>query len=208
MRYDPATRIMTVSFVRNREEHADVMLEAGKRFVAKPNPGPAWMPFFVMIGFGAVVGIAMELYRRLVLPSILYPDEITPLGVVLVQFLPILFLLAGFYVILVARLTADRRKIVVSKLEPKMFIDADIYEKGISTSSNQLTVELDWTAVREVLVDANRIDVESEGYVIYFPERAFKSHAEFNDAAGTIRNLWREAKKAERDNKMAAVERG
>ena len=54
---------MTVSFVRDPEEHADVMLEAGKRFVARTNSGPACVgPFFILIGFGAGVGIVMELY--------------------------------------------------------------------------------------------------------------------------------------------------
>jgi hypothetical protein len=208
MRYDPASRIMTVSFPRDPEEHADVMLEAGKRFVASTNPGPAWMPFFILIGFGAIVGIVMELYRRLVLPGILHASEIVPLGVVLVQILPILLLAAGFYLILVVRLMASRRKTVISKLEPRLFIDADIYEEGISTSSSHISVQLDWIAVKSVAVNSNRIDVESEGYVIYFPERAFKNRAEFNEAAMTMRNLWREAKKAARDSKMAVAELG
>ena len=78
-----------------------------------------------------------------------------------------------------------------------MFIDADIYEKGISTSSSQFTVELDWIAVKTVLVGENRIDVESEGYVIYFPERAFKRAN--STKRRRSKNLWREAKRHERD---------
>lgn len=207
MRYDPATRIMTLSFIRSPEEHADVMMEAGKRLLRKTDAVSPWTPFFVTIGVGAVVGITMEFYRRLVLPYILDQAEIVPLGAIAVQILPLILLAIAFYVVLLIRLTAGRRRMLIGKLESKLFIDTEVYENGISTSSGQFTVEIDWLAVKNVIAGEHRIEVESEGYVIYFPERAFKSRAEFNEAATTMKNLWREARKRERDAALIRAEK-
>ena len=37
MRYDPATRILSLSFTRRPGEHVDVMLETGRRMVTGPD---------------------------------------------------------------------------------------------------------------------------------------------------------------------------
>ena len=98
MPYDPATRVLSLSFTRDPEEHADVMLDAARRMVTETDPGLAWGRFIgFAIGLGATVGIVMEIHRRFVLPLILGPADIAPLGVVVVQLLPLVLVAVALY---------------------------------------------------------------------------------------------------------------
>lgn len=202
MRYDPTTRLMTLSFVRDPAEHAGILMEVGKRLVTSTKRISAWVPFFGAIAVGVVVGITMELYRHFVLPLMLHDAEIAPLSIVVLQLLPIILLLIALYIVAVVYVTRSRRKVLVSRFAPGVLMDVDIFEKGISTSSNHFTVEMDWLCVKEIIVTEHRIDLESENGALYFPERAFADRRAFNEAVATFRRLWREAKKTERDTAL------
>lgn len=205
MRYDPADRVLSLSFAREPEEHADVILEAGRRMLAGPGSGSPWRMFFVAIGFGVVVGIAMEIHRRFVLPALLGTSDIAPLSVVAVQLLPVVILVLGLYALLHARTLRRRRSALVARLAPALYIDVDIFPTGISASSGQVAIEVDWPAARNVFVDAGRIEIECESFSLYIPERAFADHKVFTDAAIEIRKLWREDVKHDRDSRMLAA---
>ena len=205
MGYDPATRILSLSFTRDPKEHADVMFETGRRMMTSTDPLSAWAGFGVAIGFGAIVGIVMELHRRFVLPLILGPSEIAPLGTVIVQLLPLILLILALYAILYVRVARSRRRALTSRLEPNLVIDVDIFSQGIATSSGQFSVEIDWPAVRNILLEGNRIEIECESFSLYLPERAFANRAAFTEAARELRKLWHEALKRERDSKMVAA---
>lgn len=205
MRYDPADRVLSLSFTRNPQEHADVMIESGRRMLTSTEPAYAWGGFGVAIGFGAVVGIVMEIHRRFILPSLLGPSDITPLGTVALQLLPLILLAAALYIFLHRRAVQRQRRALISRLEPNLFIDVDIFSRGIISSSGQFTVEIDWPVVRDIFADAGRIEVECESFSVYIPERAFACRSAFNEAAKEIRDLWREALKRDRDSKMVAA---
>jgi len=157
------------------------------------------------ITFGAAVGIAMEIHRRFVLPLILGPSEIAPLGTVGLQLLPLILLVADFYAVVHRRIAKLRRKALLSRLEPDLIVDVDIFAQGIVTTSGHSTVETDWTAVKNILIDGGRIEIECESFAIYLPERAFKDQAAFTDAAAELRKLRREALKREHDGRMIAA---
>lgn len=205
MRYDPATRVLSLSFTRDPKEHADVMFETGRRMMTSSDPVSAWTGFGIAIGFGAVVGLVMEIHRRFVLPLLLGPSELAPLGTVTLQFLPLILLVVAFYVLLHFRVARRQRKALISRLEPNLVVDVDIFSKGIVASSGQFAVEIDWPIVTNILVDGSRIEIECESFAIYLPHRAFANHAAFTEAARDLRKLWREAVKLERDSKMIAA---
>jgi hypothetical protein len=205
MSYEAADRVLSISFVRDPREHADVMLDMGRRMTTGRDPLSAWTGFGIAIGFGAVVGIVMEVYRRFVLPLLLGPSEIAPLGTVAIQLLPLVLLIVALYVTLHLRIARRRRKALVSRLDPNLVIDVDIFSKGIVSSSGRFTVEIDWPAVTDIVVNGSRIEVECESFAIYLPERAFANRAAFGEAAKELRKLWREAAKRERDSKMMAA---
>lgn len=205
MRYDPADRVLSLSFTRDPREHADIMLDAGRRMMASTNPFSAWARLGMMVGFGAVVGIGMEVYRRQMLPVVAGAAETVPLSTALLQFLPLIVMTVLLFLFLFIRSVRQRRKALISRLEPALVVDVDIFTKGIVSSSDQFTVTIDWPAVRDVVLGHDRIEVECEGFLIYAPLRAFPSRAAFNDAARQTRELWREATRHDRDRRMIAA---
>lgn len=205
MAYDPETRILSLSFTRDPGEHADAMLEMGRRMTTSADPISAWTGFGLAIGFGAVVGVVMEIHRRFVLPMLAGSSEIAPLGMVALQLLPLLLLVAALYAILHQRTIRRRRTALVSRLERNLVIDVDIFSKGLTSSSGQVTIDIDWAAVTDIVVNGNRIEIECESFATYLPERAFTNRAAFAEAARDLRKLWREAVKHDRDSRMLAA---
>ena len=205
MRYDPATRVLSLSFIRDPKEHIDVMLETGRRMATSTDPVSAWAGFGVAIGFGAVVGIVMEVHRRFVLPLLLGPSEIAPLGTVAAQILPLVLLVIALYVVVYQRMVKRQRKAMLSRLEPNVMVDIDIFMQGMVSTSGDFAVEIDWSAVTDVILDGSRIEIECESFVVYVPERAFADRAAFIEAAKALRKLWREAVKRQHDSRMLAA---
>lgn len=205
MRYDPADRILSLSFTRDPEEHTEVMLEAGRRMMTHADTIGPVTAVLVAIGFGAVVGIVMEFHRRIVLPSLLGRAEIAPFSTVALQLLPLILLFVALYATLHIRATRRRRRAMISRLQPDHFVDVDIFAAGVRTSAAQASVEVDWPGVRDIIADDGRIELECESFVIYVPARAFENYAAYAEAAKLMRRLWHDAVKLDRDRKMAAA---
>ena len=182
-----------------------MMLEAGRRMTTSTDPLSAWTGLGVAIGFGAVVGIAMELHRRYLLPLILGPSETAPLGAIAVQLLPLILLIIALYVIIFRRVAKRRRLALMSRLEPNRVVDVDIFTGGITWSSGHFTLDVDWPAVSEIVLNGDRIEMDCETFAVYLPERAFTNRAAFAEAAKDLRRLWRDAVKREHDDKMIAA---
>lgn len=203
MSYDPATRVLSLSFTRDPQEHADVMMDAARRMVTETDPGIAWGRVIgVAMGFGVVVGIVMEIHRRFILPLLLGPERIAPLGVVFIQLLPLVLVVIALYVWLSHRAGRRQRNAMVARLERNAVIDVDIFAKGMSSTNGHVSIDIDWLAVRDIVLDGTRIEIEAESFATYIPQRAFTNRAAFMEGAKEIRNLWREAVKRAHDQKM------
>lgn len=202
MRYDPADRILSLSFSRDPEEHASAMIEAGRKLAAPTGRVSPWGPFFLMIGIGVAIGVVMESYRAYVLPSLLGTTEIAPLPVILLELLPVVLIGAALVSIYAVRAGARQRRSLVSRFDPHVVIDVDIFRQGIGIASGAMTMDIDWTGIRDVITANGRIDFEAEGYMIYIPERAFANHAAYTEGSREIRKLWREAVRHDRDSRM------
>jgi hypothetical protein len=202
MRYDAADRILSFSFARDPEEHAAAMMEAGHRLVAPIRRVSPWRPFFIMIGIGVITGAAMELYRRYLLPPLLGTSDVASLPMALLVLLPLMLIAAALIVAYLVRAGIRQHNAIVARLDPKMFIDVDIFKDGIRVTSGPLTMDIDWPGVHEIVSSNRRIDLEAEGYVVYIPERAFADRAAFARGAADIRKLWRNAVRHDRDSRM------
>lgn len=205
MPYDPATRILSLSFIRDTDEHTDVMLETGRRMMTGTEPTSTWAALGIALGFGVAVGIVMEIHRLYVLPLFLGPTEFAPLGTVAVQLLPLALLILALFALLYAHGIRRRRHALLSRLQPGLAIDVDIFSAGIVSSSDGFVIQIDWPIVRNILVEDGRIEIECESFSAYIPERAFSNRASFNVAAKDIRNLWRDAVKRAHDAKALAA---
>lgn len=206
MPYDPATRVLSLSYTRDPEEHADVMLDAARRMVTETDPGLAWGRVVgLAVGLGAAIGIVMEIHRHFVLPLVLGPADIAPFGIVFIQLLPLILVAIALYLWLGLRARRRQRNALIARLEPNAVVDIDIFAAGMSSTNSHVSVEIDWLAVRDIVLDGSRLDIEVESFVTYIPQRAFASHSAFMEGAKEIRNRWREAHKRERDSKMIAA---
>jgi hypothetical protein len=205
MRYDPATRVLSLSFTRDPVEHADVMLEAGRRMTTSTDPVSAWTGLGVAVGFGAIVGIVMEIHRRVILPMLLGPSEIAPLGTVTLQLLPVILLILALYVAIYRRAVRRRRNALISRIQPNTIVDVDIFADGMHFASGQLAFDIDWPAVTSIVLDANRIEIECDSFATYLPDHAFANKAAFAETGKVLRRLWRDAAKHDHDRRMVAA---
>jgi hypothetical protein len=207
MNYEAADRVLSISFLREPEEHANAILEADRRMTTAPDEGgrATGRALGAAVGFAAAVGIIMELHRRFILPLILEPSDIPPLGTAVLELLPFFLLVVALFATLYVRASRRRRHGLTSRLRPGVFVDVDIFSKGIAVSADQSRFEVDWSGVRDVVAVPNGMEIECEAAVIFIPARAFANRAAFSEAGKEIRNVWREALKRDHDGKMVAA---
>ena len=198
MSYDAASRKLSISFKRDAREHVEVMMDSGRRFTAPRTTSPVFF-YLGIIGTGIAISLVMEIYRRLLLPLYVEPEAISPLGVVLMQFLPLVLLFMLLIFALSAYGTDRRKRTLIARFEQETFIDIDIFRDGLCASSARDSITVDWSAIRDVLVEKQRILFESEGFVLYVPQRAFPDKGAFDAAYRDIRALWRNARRLNAD---------
>jgi hypothetical protein len=206
MRTDAQNRIMSLSFQRDPKEHAEVMFSAGRRLMTPARGSSVWPFFAIAIAFGAIVGLAMEGYRRFVLSPLLGVEDVTPLNIIVLQLLPIFLLLVALLYGRALHVQQRRMRALTDRLQAGVFIDTDIYRDGVKSSSGPVTVLIEWTSIREILLQKTRIEFVNESFVVYIPERAFANRQAFQAAAKQFRQLWLEAKLRQSEMKDAARE--
>jgi hypothetical protein len=207
MRFDPESRIHSYSFKRDRGEHAALMLALGKRLTTSARQTKPALRLAASIVVGLVFGVVVEIYRFHVLPYAYGPEPTTPLPLMIVLYLPLLVALSlGIYV-LIRREQARRLRALADHLSMEEFVDVDVFRNGIASSTGGHSIQTDWTAIDEILVQDGLIVAQSEGHANYLPRRAFASKAAFDEAASTIRKLWRDARRAQRDRALIDLEK-
>jgi hypothetical protein len=207
MKFGPESRVMSLSFVRDPKEHAQVMLEAGRRFTTPVGPRYHWQTLLGAAGIGVLIALAMELYRSFFLIPVLEIANVPPLDVVLAQFLPFLLLIFLVYFGRARYLQGRHRKALEDRVSASAFVDVDIFEGGIASTVERMQVSMEWAGVRNVYVSDQRIEFECDVFVLYIPARAFADKPTFEKACQDIYTLWRQARlEAVSDAEKAAIE--
>lgn len=191
LKYEAVNRVLSISFEREPQEHVDAVLSANRWFMATKRPRYTWLVLTGAILFGAAIGFLMEAYRRYLLPLVLGQENIPTLSVLLFQFLPFVILVGGLIVTRASYLERLHRRAYVSQLEKGQFIDTDVYENGIETTTGDITVWMPWNTVKEVVVAKKRIEIIGDAFVAYLPERAFPDRAVFHKAGVKLAELKR-----------------
>lgn len=199
MRTDAQSRIMSLSFQREPKEHADVMLEAGRRLMTPRGSSSGWPLLLGAVAFGAVIGLAMEGYRRFILSPLLGIGDVTPLNIIVLQLLPFFLLIFGLLFTYVRHARKRRRQALIDRVTPGQFVDVDIYLDGFRAASGPVTLSAEWVSIRDVLVAKARIEFVGESTVAYIPERAFADRPAFEAAAKQLRQLWLDARRRQKD---------
>jgi hypothetical protein len=192
-RYDPTSRVMSLSFDRNPAEHAGMLVASAEKLLTARGPAFSRPMVAVLVAGGLGVGILMELYRRYVLALLTDLASIPTLGLAVLQLLPLLALAGlGIYV----HLSRRRRRIeaaLAARLDAKSFVDVDIFADGIRWTSGNVTIQVDWNAVRQIGASGGRIELATDTFSLYLPQRAFHNPADFSDGLRQLRGLWRNA---------------
>ena len=187
--FDPSQRLLGLSFLRLPEEHAVIMMELGRRLSRKASPTSVLRVYLIMMAGGLAVGTVAVLYQRYVLGAFVPPAEQPRLGIVLLQILPFALALLIFLIWRTYWALKSMRRMLTAQIAPGRYVDVDIYEDGLESSCNGLTVQLTWSSVKSIAQRADRIEIEHDGLVVYLPLRAFPDRDAFNRAETLCRSL-------------------
>lgn len=196
MRTDAQSRIMSLSFERDPQEHVHVMFNARRRFIGNRPSALTSMAALWFFIYAAGFGLGMELYRRYVLVHLTDISNIPPFSVAMLQVFPVFI---AIWLLLWWHNRIDERrsaKAVVDRLEKTVFIDVDIFRDGIQAATIKTLVQVDWTAIRDIHFLESRIEFISEAWMFFIPFRAFQSREDYGQRAKEIQAAWEDAVKA------------
>ncbi|HWU61876.1 MAG TPA: hypothetical protein VN112_07615 [Ensifer sp.] len=187
-------RVTQLSFKRLPEEHADVMLRAGKLFLqSRSRRRP--LPYLIgAVIFGIVCGVGIEAFRQFVLAPYFGINALPTIQVVAFEMLPVMLAIGAGAVIQREIVRRGRRRRLIASLAENVMIDVDIYERGMETSIGGLFTYCSWPAFRDVQLEKNAITFFRDDTLFSIPARAFKDRKEFEARGQEIVDLWRRAR--------------
>jgi hypothetical protein len=198
-------RVTQLSFKRLPEEHADMMLRAGKLFLQSRSRRKP-VPYLIgAVIFGIVCGVGIEAFRQFVLASYFGIDTLPTIQVVAFEMLPVMLAIGAGAVIQREIVRRGRRRRLIASLADNVIIDIDVYERGMETSIGGVFTYCSWSAVREVKVEKNAIVFLRDDALFAIPVRAFKDRKEFEARAAEVVDLWKLARRSHRTEGAAAA---
>lgn len=191
-------RVTQLSFKRLPEEHADVMLRAGKFFLqSRSRRRP--VPYLIgAVIFGVVCGVGIEAFRQFVLAPYFGINALPTIQVVAFEMLPVMLAIGAGAVIQREIVRRGRRKRLIASLAENVMIDVDIYERGMETSIGGVFAYCSWPAFREVQMEKNAVTFFRDDALFSIPARAFKDRKEFEARGQEIVELWKRARSSVR----------
>ncbi|MCD2175850.1 hypothetical protein [Rhizobium sp. C4] len=192
-------RITQLSFKRLPNEHADVMLRAGRLFLQSRSRRKP-VPYLIgAVIFGVVCGVGIEAFRQFVLAPYFGIDTLPTIQVVAFEMLPVMLAIGAGAVIQREIVRRGRRKRLIASLAENVMIDVDIYERGMETSTGGVFTYCSWPAFRDVQLEKAAISFFRDDALFSIPARAFKDRKEFEVRGREIVDLWKQAKKGGRE---------
>lgn len=192
-------RVTQLSFKRLPEEHAEVMLRAGRLFLQSRSRRKP-IPYLIgAVIFGVTCGIGIEAFRQFVLAPYFGIEALPTIQVVAFEMLPVMLAIGTGAVIQREIVRRGRRKRLIASLADHVMIDVDIYERGMETSIGGVFTYCSWPAFRDVQLEKDAIIFFRDDMLFSIPARAFKDRREFDLRGREIVDLWKQAKKGGRD---------
>ncbi len=187
-------RVTQLSFKRLPEEHADVMLRAGKLFLqSRSRRRP--VPYLIgAVIFGIVCGVGIEAFRQFVLAPYFGINSLPTIQVVAFEMLPVMLAIGAGAVIQREIVRRGRRKRLITSLAENVMIDVDIYERGMETSIGGVFAYCSWPAFLDVQMEKNAITFFRDDALFSIPARAFRDRKEFEARGREIVDLWRRSR--------------
>lgn len=187
-------RVTQLSFKRLPEEHADVMLRAGKLFLQSRSRRKP-VPYLIgAVIFGIVCGVGIEAFRQFVLGPYFGIDALPTIQVVAFEMLPVMLAIGAGAVIQREIVRRGRRRRLIASLAENVMIDVDIYERGMETSVGGVFTYCSWPAFRDVQLEKNAVTFFRDDTLFCIAARAFKDRKEFEARGQEIVELWKRSR--------------
>ncbi|GAC1045729.1 hypothetical protein [Rhizobium sp. No.120] len=187
---------ITVSFIRQPDEHVAVMLRAGRR-VARRSPQKAqnevaWF-FISAIAVGAGLPVLFYLLRRYVyVPVLGLSPSIHEADIAIIWLVPSLMIYA--LILVYYRWAIRRRRMAMrSRIRPGVVITATADAQGASWASTDIKIWLGWSEIINISRADGRIEFDLESFVTYIPASAFSDQQAQDTAFARILGFWRAA---------------
>jgi small-conductance mechanosensitive channel len=188
---------LILSFVRQPEEHAAVMRQAGRRFGVRRRRNPAeagGLALLYAIACGAGIALLFHALRIYVYTPIFdvpsYIDEGTLVFIWLVP-TAVLYVL---FVLYVRWLTRRRLSMLQARIRPDVTITVTVTPKGASWETAQSSIWLGWSEISDIALRNGRIEFDLESFVTYIPAAAFAGMQQQTAMLKQILGLWRAAR--------------
>lgn len=189
---------ITLSYVRQPIEEAEVIVEAADRFGTPLQPPGNVAARYLLIGIvgGAGLSLFLHAYRGLILLPIL---GLTPL--IKVSDLLAICLLPCFltYLLLMIQFRREARQRLIAtaaRIKPDVTIAVIISGQGIRWASPGTSQQLAWTEITDITPRFGRIEFDSDASVAYIPAHAFHNQQEQAAILARIQAFWRPAETA------------
>lgn len=187
---------ISVSFIRQPDEHVAVMLRAGRR-VARRSPQKvqnevAWF-FISAIAVGVGLPVLFYLLRRYVyVPVFGLSPSIHEAELAIIWLVPSLMIYA--LILVYYRWAMRRRRAVMrSRIRPGVRITATANAQGASWASTDTRIWFGWSEIINISRADGRIEFDLESFVTYIPASAFSDQQAQDAAFARILGFWQAA---------------
>ena len=176
-----------IEFIRKADEHVEVMMSFAGRL---QTTGPKWRGRVAGLLAGILLGSGPMVLLHLIDPAFiaygLPPEEMRWLvWLVIVEAILLVWLL-GWLVMAGRRYRTN----LMAQITPGRMAGVSADGEGVVTWGSSSRFAIGWADVRAVDLMAGRIEIASEGFVIYVPARAFADEAAMGEALENLRALW------------------
>lgn len=197
-------RLIQISFKRLPDEHADMMIRAGRYFLQSQGRRPV-LPYLAgALLFGALSGVGLEAYRQYVLAPFFGIANLPEFGIIVFEMLPVAFAIAAGAFVQHRLAVRARRKNLIRNLDKEVMIDIDVHEYGMEIARDGQVLTYEWTAFRKVEMAKGFLVFQQDDAIFSIPARAFKDKNAYLTQSHEIIGLWKEARKAALDEAAAA----
>jgi hypothetical protein len=189
---------ITLSYVRQPVEQAEILTEAAGRFGTPllPQGNLATRYLFIGIVGGAGLSLFLHAYRGLILLPFL---GMTPLievsDLLTICILPCLLT----YLLLMLQFRREARQRLAamsSRIKPDVVVNVTISAEGIVWDRPGASLRLAWCEISDIAPRLGRIEFDSDAAVSYIPAHAFHNQQEQTVMLQQILALWKRSEPA------------
>lgn len=188
---------ITVSFIRQPDEHVAVMLRAGRRAAGRsPQKAQNDAGWFVLwaIAIGAALPVVFHFLREYIfIPIFGLSPSINKGDMAIIWLIPTLILYA---LVLTYSSWQVRRRLAAmqARIRPGLTITVTITPDGATCNTEHTSMWLAWSEIVDIGLRDKRIEFDLESFATYIPASAFSDQQAQDAAFARILGLWRAAK--------------